>query len=117
VPNVTVDGIPLVAEPSRLATANGHEVTATRATVQAVPADEGFWVGEPGARVWVQFSGAQESRVRVTPRQALTFTGRVMPNTPAFLSTVGLAVENGRAELEGDGYHLEVDPDTVRVVG
>jgi hypothetical protein len=85
--------------------------------VLAVPADEGFWVGADGARVWVELRTSGESPVQIRAGQALTFTGRVVPNAPSFLSTVGVQVADGRPELERDGFHLEVDPARVRVAG
>ena len=117
VPNVTIDAQPLVAEPGRLAAVAGRGANAASARVQAVPADEGFWVGKDDARIWVQFVGSAESPVQVKVGQLLTFTARVTANTSSFLSRVGLDVDGGRAELERDGYHLQVDPRAVRVVG
>ena len=117
VPNVTIDAQPLVAEPGRLAAIAGRGANAASARVQAVPADEGFWVGKDDARIWVQFVGSAESPVQVKVGQLLTFTAQVTANTPSFLSRVGLDVDGGRAELERDGYHLQVDPRAVRVVG
>jgi len=117
VPNVTVDAQPLVAEPSRLAAVAGRGANAVSARVQAVPADEGFWVGKDDARIWVQFVGSAESPVQVKVGQLLTFTAQVTANTPSFLSRVGLDVDGGRAELERDGFHLQVDSRAVRVVG
>lgn len=113
VPNVTVDGQPLVADASLLAPLDGRSATAAGARVLAVPADEGFWVGRDDARIWVQFTGPGESPVHIKAGQALTFTGKITPNTQAFLGQVALDAAAGRGELERDAYHLQVDPRTV----
>ena len=115
VPDLTVGGEPLVADPTHLAPFAGRAASAKGVRVQAVPADEGFWVGSDDARIWVQFSGSGESPVDIKVGQHLTFSGQVTANTPSFLSEVGLDADKGRAELERDGYHLRVDPRTVEV--
>jgi hypothetical protein len=111
-----VDGQPLVAEPSQLATVAGRTAVASGAHVEAVPADEGFWVGTSGARVWVQFSGSGESPLHIEVGQVLDFTGQVTANPPHFPSQVGLTSDAGGPELERVGYHLTVEPRTVHVV-
>lgn len=115
VPAITIAGQPFFAERNHLAALAGRTVTARRVRVLAVPADEGFWVGQDNARVWVQFTGPGESPLQVKVGQRLTFTAEVTANTTTFLAHVGLEPKAGRADLERDGYHLQVDPRTVQL--
>jgi hypothetical protein len=117
VPNVTVDAQPLIPDPTRLGPQAGRNAVATSAHVLAVPADEGFWLGKDDARIWVQLTTSGESPLQVRTGQLLTFTAQVTANTSGFLSQVGLGVDEGRTELERAGYHLQVDPRSVQVVG
>lgn len=117
VPLISVAGQPLYAEQSHLMAVAGRTVTAQGVRVLAVPADEGFWVGQDNARIWVQLTGRGESPLQVKVNQTLTFEAEVTANTTAFLSDVGLEAGAGRAELERDGYHLTVDSRSVRVAG
>jgi hypothetical protein len=55
--------------------------------------------------------------LQVKAGQLLTFTGQVTANTPGFLAQVALPGDEDRADLQRDGYHLEVDSRTVHVAG
>ncbi|MDQ2755088.1 MAG: sigma-70 family RNA polymerase sigma factor [Actinomycetota bacterium] len=117
VPGVSVNGQPLVPEPGILKSVAGKDAHADRVPVISVPADEGFWVGHGAARIWVQFSPGTESPQRITAGQTLSFTGVVTANTPQFLALVALTPQDGRAELETSGYHLQVDAAKLRILG
>lgn len=88
----------------------GRTAVARGVPVQAVPADEGFWVGYgPGRRVWVQLASGGESPENVRPGKRASFTGRVRPTDAAFLARVGLGGAD-LAELRGAGAYILVDP-------
>jgi RNA polymerase sigma factor (sigma-70 family) len=103
---------PVLPVAGRLADLAGERVRARGVRVLAVPADEGFWVGErSGRRVWVQLrTGGKESAVRVRPGQRLTFTGVVVRNDAGFLRRAGVADADGAGELARQGAHVEVPP-------
>ena len=93
----------------------GRQVEARGVEVQAVPANEGFWVGASEAeRVWVQLIGEGESPFRVTTRQRVSFVGVLVPNSPAFLEAAGVPVSSGRGQLEQQGHHVEVPVGALR---
>ena len=81
--------------------------------VQAVPADEGFWVGAgPGRRVWVQLAaGGGESAVRVRAGQRASFTAEVRAVPAGGAARLGVSAAEGAAELTAAGAYLVVDPD------
>ena len=114
VPEVTVDGRPLV--PADGGTPLRGPASASAVPVQAVAADEGFWVGEgPGARVWVQLVGAGESDQAVRVGDRVSFEGRAVPVPPGFAARVGLTAAEGAAELERTGVLVEVPRDGLAV--
>lgn len=91
----------------------GRPATGTDVSVQAVPADEGFWVGAgPGRRVWVQLAGPGESPVTVRPGQRVSFTGRVV--TTALPPSMGMTAADA-AEIRAAGGYLLVDPTSLTV--
>jgi hypothetical protein len=103
---------PVLPVAARLADLAGRTVRAHGVRVLAVPADEGFWVGEgPGRRVWVQLRSNGESWVTVRPGQRLTFTGRVVRDDADFVRRAGVTDTEGAGELARQGAHVEVDPD------
>ncbi|HYJ75166.1 MAG TPA: sigma-70 family RNA polymerase sigma factor [Kineosporiaceae bacterium] len=107
---------PVLPVAARLADLAGRTVRAHGVRVLAVPADEGFWVGEgPGRRVWVQLRSNGESRVTMRPGQRLTFTGRVVRDDADFVRRAGVTDAEGAGELARQGAHVEVDPDDLVV--
>jgi hypothetical protein len=78
--------------------------------VQAVEADEGFWVGAgPGDRVWLQLVGAGESPDQVLVGDRITFSGEAVPLPPGGAAQLGVTAAEGGAELEAAGGYLQVD--------
>jgi RNA polymerase sigma factor (sigma-70 family) len=114
VSHLNVQGRPVVPTRQGLAAVATQVATADHISVVSVPANEGFWVGEPQARVWVQLTTRGESPVQIRPRMVLSFTGRVVANAPSFLA--GTSLDAGdKAALTDAGHHLEVDPATIHV--
>src|SRR3954447_2695982 len=114
-PSPTVDSAltgpagPVLPVAGRLADLAGQKVQARGVRVVAVPADEGFWVGEnQRRRVWVQLRTGQESPVGVRPGQRLTFTAVVVRNDAGFVRRAGVSAADGAAELARQRAHLEV---------
>ncbi|MCZ2815253.1 hypothetical protein [Modestobacter sp. VKM Ac-2984] len=87
---------------------------ATLVPVLAVPADEGFWIGNEQARIWVQLVAPGESPVNVNPGDLVSFTGEVVPNADGFVE--GLSLPDDMATALNDlGYHVEVPAGDVTV--
>jgi DNA-directed RNA polymerase specialized sigma24 family protein len=83
--------------------------TASGLSVQDVPADEGFWVGEgPGQRLWVQLRGNGESPARVRAGDLVSFTGQVSRSSAELPERIGLPAERGAAELVHLCRYVEV---------
>ena len=105
---VTVDGRPLAGQPGA-ARADG-------VVVQAVPADEGFWVASgAGPRVWVQLVGDGESAAAVRAGDRVSFEGRAVPVPAGFAARVGVTPAEGAGELERAGVLVEVPRDRLVV--
>lgn len=115
VPRLTSQGRPVIATREDLAPLTSRLVAADQVSVVSVPADEGFWAGDAQSRIWVQLTGSGESPVAVRPGMVLTFTGRVVANTPSFLAGTTLT-PGDKATLTDAGYHVDVDSATMRVV-
>lgn len=115
VPRLTSQGRPVIATREDLAPLTSRLVAADQISVVSVPADEGFWAGDAQSRIWVQLTGSGESPVAVRPGMVLTFTGRVVANTPSFLAGTTLT-PGDKATLTDAGYHVDVDSATMRVV-
>jgi DNA-directed RNA polymerase specialized sigma24 family protein len=60
----------------------GDRITGRDVVVDAVPANEGFFVSPcDEGRVWVTLSGRHESPIRIRPGHYVTFTGTAVPLT------------------------------------
>ena len=100
---VTVAGRPLLGA-DQLGPARAEDVV-----VQAVPADEGFWVGSGGGRrVWVQLVGGGESAAAVRVGDRVSFEGRAVPVPAGFAARAGVTPAEGAAELMRSGVLVEV---------
>ena len=84
--------------------------TGTAVEVQAVPSDEGFWVGEGAEdRVWVQLTGAEgESPFKVAEGDRVSFTGTVTPAAAGFTDDIGLTGAEGAELLTSQGHYISV---------
>jgi len=85
--------------------AQGREVP-----VQAVVADEGFWIGTgPHRRVWLQLVGNGESPERVEVGDRVSFHGTAVALAPGAVGAMGVTPAEGSAELESSGAYLQVE--------
>ena len=83
-------------------------VEAERVVVQAVAADEGFWVGSaPQQRVWVQMVGAGESPSAVRVGDRVSFDGRTVRLVPGRVADLGVSRAEGADELAAMGTYVE----------
>lgn len=83
-------------------------VLGRRVPVLAVDADEGFWVGTPGRRIWVELATHGESAVKITAGSLLDFAGTVVVNPPGYAARVGLTAHEDAAQLDQQGVHIAV---------
>lgn len=107
--------VPLSDGP-RLAAMAGTPVQAPALVVEAVPANEGFWAGCGGSRLWVQLEGQTESVFRIQPGQRVAVQAVVELNPPGFTGMVGLSAQEGAAELERQRFHLRARQGDVRLM-
>jgi RNA polymerase sigma factor (sigma-70 family) len=93
----------------------GHTAVAQDVPVQAVPADEGFWVGAgPGQRVWVQLdTHGRESAIRVRPGQRASFSAEVLRTGADTAERLGITEAEGASELTAAGGYLLANPAAV----
>lgn len=104
------DGAALIPPPADLPGLDGDAVRAREVRVLSVAADEGFWIGDEGGRVWVQLRRTGgESPVQVDAGDAVSFTGRVAAHGGGFAVRVGVGADEGAALLDRQGAHLAVD--------
>jgi hypothetical protein len=94
----------------------GDRVVGNGVEVDAVPADEGFWVDAGGDRVWVQVDTAGESPFAVQEGQRLDLTGTVVAHGTDFVQQPDFPAADAE-ELADAGAHVEVDVADVRVAG
>lgn len=93
----------------------GDPVIATRAPVQSVPSDEGFWVGKSASdRVFALIETTEESPVTVKPSDKVWFRGRLTRNDPQQLETLRLTKAEGAPLLRRQGYHIAIDASELR---
>lgn len=115
VPGLSHRGGPVIPDAAHLKQLSGQNIRARDVTVLDVPADEGFWIGQEKARVWVNLTGAGESPVHIRDGQRVSFTGVVTANTPAFLVTDGPAQDKSSETLKAQQFHLKVDASSIKV--
>ncbi len=66
-------------------------------------------------RVWVDVHDQTEPPP-LAPGQRITFQGILVANTPETLERAGGGGAGDRAQLERQGYHVDVPSDTIRTV-
>ncbi|MDP8976285.1 MAG: hypothetical protein M3N28_07985 [Actinomycetota bacterium] len=102
---VTTGGKPV--GPDSLAGQPGTAVEG-RVSVESVPANEGFWTACGQTRVWVRLVGAGESPGAIAPGATLNLRGVAARHEPGFAGGQGVDPAEGAAELDGQGFHVEV---------
>lgn len=113
--DVAIPQLLLEADPqAALAELPDDPAVATLVPVLAVPTDEGFWIGNEQARIWVQLVEPGESPVNVDPGDLVSFTGEIVPNADGFVEGLSLPADMATA-LTDLGYHVEVPADEVTV--
>jgi len=93
---------------SALAGQPGTGVEGRGVSVQSVPANEGFWTACGQGRIWVRLVGAGESSRTITPGATVTFHATAVSHGAGFAASQGVDPAEGSAELDGQGFHLEV---------
>jgi len=109
---VYVDGVqvlPLSGSVGDLAGLVGGRVTVRAVPVESVDADEGFWIGSSGDRIWVQLVGPPpESPYHVSAADTVSFVGTVVAHGSGFARKVGVDRSEGAGSLISQGAHLQV---------
>ncbi len=119
---VTDDGVligrkgPVSAQAAVLRDMVGQVVTAKKVRVLSVPADEGFWIGQATARVWVQLPPGRESSAHIVPGQRVSFRAQVRTHDASFAAQVGVTGSEGATDLDAQGIHLAVRGSSLRVL-
>jgi RNA polymerase sigma factor (sigma-70 family) len=108
VPNLVSSGGPVVAARGQLGADASAPVDASKVAVLAVPGDEGFWVGDDSARIWVQMTGGQESSLTVTVGMRMSFHGTLVPNSSTFVKDQALTRAEDQQALDAMGVHVEL---------
>lgn len=93
----------------------GKQVSASGATVQSVVAHNGFWVGTPSARLWVELVGPLEP-LHIQPDERVRFTGVVVGQQPSFPRQAGVSGTEGAGLLATQGAHIDVGTTKIAVV-
>ncbi|HEY2280991.1 MAG TPA: sigma-70 family RNA polymerase sigma factor [Streptosporangiaceae bacterium] len=91
----------------------GSHADATGVTVQSVVTHNGFWIGTPGLRMWVQLEGPLRP-LHIVAGDHLRFTGTVAANGSAYLARVGLGGPDATL-LKRQGAHLDVETTAIQV--
>ena len=107
-------GIPAVSRADLVdAARSDRPIIADDASVLAVPADEGFWLGNGSGRIWVQLTAAGESSPQVRTEQRLSFRAQPVAHTPGYSRVVGLGRADGAGTLDRQPVHLRVSATAV----
>jgi RNA polymerase sigma factor (sigma-70 family) len=93
----------------------GRTVEARGVRVQSVPEPRGLWVGSSQSdRVWVDLHEQAELSPPLVAGERVSFLGRLVANTPETLERAGQGGPEDRAQLEQQGYHVDVVDQTLR---
>ncbi len=101
--------------PGRLRSLAGEPVVGRGAPVVAVVSHPGFWIGAGSDRIYVHIDRPELIRQPVRVGQKVSFTGRLVANTPDFVATQGVTTAEGLALLTRQGLHLTVDATALTV--
>lgn len=105
---VAADGRPVAAPGGSGAGLVGTAVDGRALPVQSVPANEGFWLSCGTSRLWVRLVGPGESPRAISPGGTVGFRGVLAGHGPGFAASQGVEPDEGGAELDARGLHVEV---------
>jgi RNA polymerase sigma factor (sigma-70 family) len=91
----------------------GSHADATGVTVQSTVTHNGFWIGSPALRMWVQLEGPLRP-LHIVAGDHLRFTGTVAANGSTYLAAAGLSGPDA-ALLKRQGAHLDVETTNIQV--
>lgn len=99
-------------DPSRVPTTAGAPVAGRGMLVQlVVGSGRAFWAGCGSHRILVEFEAG--SPPPIAAGQHVTFTGDLSTNPSGFDDKVGIQPDQGRADLDLQGHHVDVNPAAV----
>lgn len=88
---------------------DGAKVLAHAVTVESVESAEGFWIGEPEARVFVLVKGAEANgALGVSPGDEVTFRGKLRAVEESDLDRFGVSSAGGADLLLEQGHYVKV---------
>ena len=94
----------------------GMTVEARGVRVQSEGDERGFSVGESETdRVWVDVHDQTLPPQQLDPEQRVSFRASISVNTEETLETAGRGGPNDRAQLERQGYHLDVRGEAIQL--
>ena len=86
----------------------GRHADATGVTVQSAVTHNGFWIGTPALRMWVQLEGPL-TPLHIVARDHLRFTGVVAANGSTYPAGAGVTGPDA-ALLKRQDAHIDVEP-------
>jgi RNA polymerase sigma factor (sigma-70 family) len=102
---LTIGGLAVTAS-SSIRAAVGDHADATGVIVQSIVTRNGFWIGSPTLRVWVELVGPLRP-LNIAAGDRLRFTGTVTGNGSAYPDRAGVHGP-GAAILNRQGAHIDV---------
>lgn len=94
----------------------GQQAAASGVNVVAAAAHNGFWIGSPRARVWVELAGPLEP-LHIQAGDRVVFTGVVAGNGPAYPARIGMTGQADAGLLARQGAHIVVSTTKIHVAG
>jgi hypothetical protein len=91
----------------------GSHADATGVTVQSTVTRNGFWIGSPALRMWVQLEGPLRP-LHIVAGDHLRFTGTVTANGSSYPGQVGVSGPDATL-LVRQGAHIDVETTDIQV--
>ena len=91
----------------------GRHADAAGVTVQSTVTHNGFWIGSPALRMWVQLEGPLRP-LHIVAGDHLRFTGIVAANGSTYPAGAGVTGPDATL-LKRQGAHIDVDTTNVQV--
>jgi len=114
--NLSIGGQPVSDQKAELSIRSmlGEHAAASGVEVVAAVTRNGFWIGSPRARLWVELVGPLRP-LRIRAGDRVSFSGTVAGNSPSFAGQAGLTSRGDADLLERQGAHLAVSTTSVSV--